>query len=346
MIKILSVAASVWIAGWAAGQSPDVKRDRVVAIVAGKEITEQMAEHLAGPRLIRARTEEYALQMSALRNYADGEVLKSEADQRHLSVPELLRVEVRDQVTDLTPQEAHTLYEGDQRYSNREEQEAVQFIRESMRRQRELQRREEYLATLRAKWGFKSYMKSPRFNEDLVRGSETRGLADAPITIVAFSDFQCPYCMNVPSLVKRLDNELPNSVRFVFRHFPLAMHRDAIHLAQVAACAGEQGQFWDMHDALFRNPIGPADEVQNEVKKHVRALGLQQDQFEQCMVSKRPIQRIKQDQDDAIRLGINGTPTLFVNGRLVLGGASYREIRQIIAEEMQAAAAAHGEVGQ
>lgn len=140
-----------------------------------------------------------------------------------------------------------------------------------------------------------------------------RGRVDAKVTMIEFSDFQCPFCERffretLPLIDK--DYIQTGKVRMVYRDYPLeGVHQDAQKAAEAAQCAGEQGKYWEMHDKIFANPqtMTVAD-----LKKHARALGLSSAQFDTCVDSSQFAEEVKKDLADGQALGVQGTPTFYV----------------------------------
>lgn len=147
------------------------------------------------------------------------------------------------------------------------------------------------------------------------RGHEI-GPQGALVTIVEFADYQCPYSIAAAEPVKELLSKYPDSVRLIYRHFPLEWHSDAFQAVEAAECAGEQGRFWEMHEMLSANQKALGfDFLQDYAKK----IGLDQNQFMDCLESERTAALVKQDMGDGMKYGVNGTPTFFVNQRMVVG---------------------------
>jgi protein-disulfide isomerase len=164
-----------------------------------------------------------------------------------------------------------------------------------------------------------------------------RGPETAPVTIVEFSDFQCPFCSRVVPTIKKIHETYGDKVRIVFRDLPLPqLHPNAIKAAEAAQCANEQGKFWDMHDKLFANQgaLGVP-----ELKKYAAELGLKSDVFDQCLDSGKAEANWKKDSEDAQKYGLTGTPGFFVNGRMIGGAQPYETFAQMIDEELALAAA-------
>lgn len=154
-----------------------------------------------------------------------------------------------------------------------------------------------------------------------------KGNPDAKVTMVEFSDFQCPFCKRVLPVIEKILEEY--DIAFYYRHFPLNIHENSFNAALASACANEQGKFWDYHDILFKNQN--ALNVEN-LKTYAQEIGLDEIQFNNCLDSEKFKQEIKKNIIDGKALGIDGTPTFFINGKKVVG-ANEELIRKIIEEE-------------
>ena len=138
------------------------------------------------------------------------------------------------------------------------------------------------------------------------------GADDAPVTLVEYGDYECPYCGMAHPIVKRAQEELGRSLRFVFRNFPLAeAHPHARLAAQAAEAAGAQGQFWEMHDMIFEHQ--DALEVEDLVG-YAKALGLDTQKFARDLEDAAYAKRVRDDFRSGVKSGVNGTPTFFMNG--------------------------------
>ena len=166
--------------------------------------------------------------------------------------------------------------------------------------------------------------------------SPVKGPADAPITIVEFSDYQCPFCARSEPLVKEALAAYPKQARLVYKHLPLtAIHPQALPAALAAAAAQKQGKFWEMHEKLFANQRALAPE---QIREYARELGLDLARFEADMQSEEVKAMVQEDMQLAQRVGVRGTPTIFVNGKL-LQNRSLDGFRQIIDPALKEAAA-------
>jgi protein-disulfide isomerase len=171
----------------------------------------------------------------------------------------------------------------------------------------------------------------PDSDEETFNISETshiRGDFNAPITLVEFSDFECPFCgRHLPTLNKIL-SDYPNQVRLVYKHFPLGFHPNSQKAAEASECADEQGKFWEYHDKLFENQ--PTGYSLDKFKQWAKDLGLNSGKFNDCLDSGKFAQKVQADFQEGAEKGVNGTPTTFVNGQLISGALPYESFKQII----------------
>jgi len=159
------------------------------------------------------------------------------------------------------------------------------------------------------------------------------GPANAPVTIIEFSDYQCPYCRRWAEQVEKpLLKRYGDKIRFVYRDFPLTkIHPYAFSAAEAADCAGEQGKYWEYHDALFQQKHGLGDEA---YKKYAQDLGLDMDKFNQCLKEHRYKDEVQNDLDYALKIGVRSTPTFFINGIAVVGAWPLEKFTDIIDKEL------------
>lgn len=165
------------------------------------------------------------------------------------------------------------------------------------------------------------------------KGFPSTGPADAPITIVEFSDFQCPFCQRFyRETFKQLMAAYPGKIRFVYRHLPLTtIHPEAFPAAEAAMCANEQNAFWDYHDKLFENQDKLGSELYSQIASN---LGLDTVRFEACLKAGRYKDLIQKDADFALGLGVQSTPTFFINGLAIVGAQPLTVFTQTIDKEL------------
>jgi protein-disulfide isomerase len=155
-----------------------------------------------------------------------------------------------------------------------------------------------------------------KVEEVSVGGASVRGPAAAPVTVVMFTDFECPFCARADATVRALEQRYPGKLRVAFRNQPLPFHEHARAAARAALAAGEQGKFWEYKDALFAHQ-GALDRV--GLERHAADLGLDLVRFRAALDAPRTAAVVDADMAEAKRLGVTGTPTFFVNGRRLIG---------------------------
>lgn len=170
------------------------------------------------------------------------------------------------------------------------------------------------------------------------------GKENAPVTLIEFSDFECPFCRKfwketLPLIKKEYIDT--GKVRFVYRDFPLSFHPGATPAAEGAECAREQGKFWEMHDAIFdeqeKQGSGTIQFDALDVKKWAAKIGLNASKFNQCLDSGKYKQEVEKDIADGLAAGVSGTPSIFVNGRLIVGAQPFAAFKAVIDEELKKA---------
>ncbi len=173
----------------------------------------------------------------------------------------------------------------------------------------------------------------PIQNFEITQDDHIRGNFDAPITLVEFSDFECPFCARHYPTLQKIVNDYPEKVRLVYKHFPLSFHPNAQKASESSECASEQGQFWEYHDKLFEN-LQTGYSLDN-FKNWAKDLGLDEQQFNACLDSGKYAQKVKADFQEGSAKGVNGTPATFINGQLVSGALPYETLQQIIESELK-----------
>jgi protein-disulfide isomerase len=162
-----------------------------------------------------------------------------------------------------------------------------------------------------------------------VDSSPARGPEDAPVTVVVFADFECPFSSKADKTLAQLEADYPGKLRFVFKNHPLPIHKSAKLAAKAALAAGEQGKFWEYHSALFAD-ISSLDAA--SLDRRAEDLGLDIVKFERALDGAALDAAIDADVAEAKRLNIRGTPTLFINGRRVIGAQPIDVLRAVIDE--------------
>jgi len=205
----------------------------------------------------------------------------------------------------------------------------IDAYRDQLRAHLESERREQVFAALRE--GKSIEVTLPRERVSVDATGPSLGAADAPVTVVEFSDFQCPYCGRAVATVKALHQRYPDRIRIVYRHLPLSFHGQARLAAVASVCADAQGRFWDYHDLLFahQQALGRDDLI-----GYANTLGLDRDAFEACLDSSEATEKVVADLQAAEDAGATGTPTFFVNGIKLTGARPLDQFEALIDDEL------------
>jgi protein-disulfide isomerase len=170
---------------------------------------------------------------------------------------------------------------------------------------------------------------APRFIADPMM---TKGPAAAPVTVFEWSDYECPFCQRAQDVLQRLQGEFPDTVRFVFKDFPLRSHPNALPAALAARCAGAQGRYWEYHDLLF---VGQPDLARDHLVGYARRVGLDASAFIECLDSGRYRDAVLAEQREGREAGVRATPTFFINQRKFEGALPLEEFRDAIKQALR-----------
>ncbi|MGB2886112.1 MAG: thioredoxin domain-containing protein, partial [Candidatus Acidiferrales bacterium] len=159
----------------------------------------------------------------------------------------------------------------------------------------------------------------------------TRGSRNAPVIIIEFADYECPYCQKIDPELKKLQDEFGGKLGLAFKDFPLPNHSHAEKAAEAARCAGVQGKFWEFHDLLFDNSkkLEAA-----QLKEYAGTLKLDAASFDKCLDSGEQATAVQRDSTQAQRLGLTGTPSFFINGHFWSGGVGDSTLREIVEQQL------------
>ncbi|NJK88285.1 MAG: DsbA family protein [Myxococcales bacterium] len=159
----------------------------------------------------------------------------------------------------------------------------------------------------------------------------TTGKKNAPVEVVVYSDFQCPFCSRVNPSIAKIKEDYKDKVLVAFKHYPLSFHQDAKPAAIASLAAHKQGKFWEMHDKLFANQ-GALKEA--DLEKYAKEMGLDMPKFQADMKDPALAKWVDEDMAEGTKVGVRGTPATFINGRIVSGAQPYEAFKAIIEEEL------------
>jgi protein-disulfide isomerase len=261
-------------------------------------------------------------------------LLSNEAKRRKVAVETLLDEEVYSKVIPTSDGEISAFYQANKDRLGAELATIREQIREHLKNQKTGTQKALFFKSLRANSKIVTYLKAPEpYRADLVTvGAPFQGTENAPITIVKFEDFQCPFCKQAQAVFTTVLSRYNGKVRLVHKDMPLDSIHPAARLASEAArCAQDGGKFWQFHDKLYEH--APKHTI-DELRSYAKEVGLKQSTFAECLSSGKFKAAIQKDVSEGAQLGITGTPTFFINGRELSGVQSFEAISQIIEEEL------------
>jgi protein-disulfide isomerase len=338
---LLAAALTSFMAATASGQSEDRAFDRskkaedgasVAAVVNGSRvITIKEVDQPIREQIHALKEKIYQLRRMALENLINNILLEEEARGRGISGEELRRSLMKGEVKVKQSQVEEFFASHSEAFGSMSEEEAKQRIRFDLEGRERLERYKAALAAIRGKARVASYIVEPEpLRVEVGKDGPSRGTEGARVTIVEFSDFQCPYCKQATQVVEQVLKEYKSEVRIIFKHLPLPNHPLAFKAAEAAVCAAEQGRFWPYHDRLF----GSTDLSAEWLKKTAVELGLDAGRFNACLGSEAARAVVLSNLQEARRLGIQGTPTFIVNGRVLRGLVSVETFKKVIDQEL------------
>ncbi len=331
VLSLLAVpAASVAGPAAPAGQAgPDV-----VAEVGGQPITRAELREAAASQLQKLRQQEYEILKQALDRIVEDHLLEAAAKKEGKTLDQYLQDHVDAKIAEPTDEEIKQTY--DQYKSKLRGQtleQAKPRIVDFLKRQQARKLYEDLVASLKKETKVRVFLEPPRVDVS-VDDDPAKGPADAPVTIVAFSDFQCPFCGRSERTLARVLETYKGKVRYVFRDFPLGFHQHAMDAAQAAGCVFELGgneKYWAYHDKLFQNQRSLD---RDSLVKFAGEVGVDQAKFKECLESGRRQAEVEKDIRDGQQAGVSGTPAFFVNGRLISGAQPFETFQEVIDDEL------------
>ena len=285
-------------------------------------------------QVYKIRMQEYELRLKSLEEAINKKLLLAAAQKRGITAEALLQAEADSKVAEPTDAEVEQSLVNRMFRGGLPSNLSKNQIGQELKQERVQQAREEYFSSLREQAGVEIYLMPPRMEVD-IDPSRVRGNPDAKITIVEFSDFQCPFCLRAYLTIKEILTKYEGKVRLAYRDMPLLGAQAGAEEGSGAAsrCAGEQGKFWEYHDLLFQNQDYFGEEVFREFAEF---LELDVNQFSACLESGKFQISVQEDFQEGLRLGIRGTPYFFINGIPVNGAQPKPVFEEIIEAELAA----------
>lgn len=315
------------------GASPTA--GEAAATLDGVTITLAEVDEHAKDRLSRVRQQEYEVRKQALDEIIVDRLLEKEARSRGIAVEQLLKDEVDRQLPRPDPEQVARVYEQNRaRFGTKPRaQVEAELIRAFEERARAGQV-EAFAQKLREKAQVAVTLSPPRSTVIVPAAEPTLGPPDARVRIVAFADFQCPYCQRAQTVIDQVMKTYGGRVQLVHRDFPLEGHPQAFDAARAARCAGEQGRYWEYHRSLM---MERGDMTAPDLLARAKSVKLDVGPFRACLGSDRHDNAIRDGVAAGLRLGVNSTPTFFVNGQMLVGARPFEDFQEAIDAELKRA---------
>ena len=322
----------------AAVQGDDPADDTRVAVIEGEAVTYGELRKRIGMKLtqsrgkyLRARRE---LEQKTLTAILDERLVAREAARRKITPDALLLAEVEAKVPEPTDVELKATYE---RFKERLpaplEDVKIQLVA-FLKSRASGKRKKAFMAELRASAGVRETLPDLRLPEVVIPedGAPAKGPLNAPIKVVVYSDFECPFCSRVVPTLNALFKKYEGRIRIVFRDFPLSFHENAQRASEASLCAHDQNKFWEFHDHLFANQ----DKLtEKDLIEHAQKLNLDKAIFEACLKGGKHTERVKLNQSSGEAVGVNGTPAMFINGTLLSGAQPLDAMVEVVESHLK-----------
>ena len=335
-VLVLAVAAGTLpaCADQAKGKPAETKSAdgaQVLAVVNGKPITEADVRKNSAEQFAQLERDyeqnKHQLLEGQLDQLIQDRLLEAEAAAKGVTKEQLL---ANLQAPTITDAEVDAFYEQNKAQIPRPKEQVADQIKQYLAQRGQFEAREKLFNELEGK--YKVEMKLEPMRTQVAAVGPAKGPATAPVTIVEFSDFECPFCARLIPTLDQVTAKYGDKVRVVFRQFPLAMHAKAQKAAEASLCANDQGKFWEMHDAMFQNQQALAVDA---LKAKAAELGLNAEAFNSCLDSNKYATQVATDMKEGSAAGVSGTPALFVNGRFISGAVPLEQITEVIDDELR-----------
>ena len=261
------------------------------------------------------------------------QLVEREAAARGMSREALLDVELPPLTLPITDEDVELVYERNRdALGGRTLKDVRMEIEAALERQRPNQALDQFMAKLRQQAAdVILFLEPPRQQVEVLPDDPSWGPSDAPLVFIEFSDFQCPFCQRATVTLKQLSERYSGQIRFIYKDYPLPSHPQAFQAAEAGNCAHEQGMFWQFHDKMFVSQ--DALDVRS-LNEYASELGLDTASFATCLDEGRYTERVQRDLQIGRASGVSSTPTVFINGRPVMGAMPIETFDQIIREEL------------
>lgn len=324
-----------------------------LATVDGEAITDADIEALVKNDLMKINAEIYEIKKEAVDFILEKKLLEKAAKAKGLTVDNLLKQEVFDKLKPITDDDVKAFYETHkQQFAGKEFDTVKDQIKGRLNGQLRQDARSQYIRNLKTQAKVSYVIKAPRMDVS-VDDDPGKGNPKAPIVLIEFSEFQCPFCKKARPNIKQVLDTYKDKVYYVFRDFPLSFHKFAKKQAHATNCAKEQNKYWEYNEALWdaqgdfanlnaqaqKDKLSDADVLKladGKLSELASKLGLDEAKFNTCQASGKHMKEIDKDIQDGQNVGVSGTPAYFINGKFLSGAQPFEKFKAIIDEELEA----------
>lgn len=304
--------------------------DAVLAEVDGAKLTRAEFDRRFTSRLFQARNGYHEAERKALDEFIEQHLLERQAQKEGLTVEKLLEKHLNSKLPPDPSDDALRVY-----FEGIDTQESFDSIKpkivDHLKQRRLAKMKTAYIQQLKDQAAISIRMAPPRANVSM-KDTPMRGAQDAAILMVEYADYECPYCLQIQPALAKLEAEYKGKLAFAYKDVPLPMHANAQKAAEAAHCAGVQGKYWEMHDIMLERKQLDVPML----KQYATVLKLDSPAFEKCLDSGAKADIVKAHLAEAQAMGIQGTPSFFINGRFFSGSATYEKLKEIVDEELKA----------
>lgn len=317
-------------------QSEKTPEISIVASVGGTTITKNELEGPLSAQIYKLNRQIFNVKKERLDQLVQERLIELDAYEKGLT-PEVLTYRIMMDGTEVSDEEVEAYYSAnteDFKAWTGSVEELKKRIHKYLYDMKTTEKVDAYVKPLKRKYQVHTYLAAPPLPFTTIDegNSPSSGPADAPVTVVEYSDYMCPACRKAHDVVEKIRSKYTGRVRWIFKNYLLDKHHDVSFMAQAAHCAGEQGRFWEFQDILFRS--GKNVDI-SSIKKYGRILELDAGSFENCIDSGRYLPVIEKDKKEGRKSGVSSTPTFIINGQISPGYLSFEAFSELIEKELE-----------
>ncbi|MBF0106366.1 MAG: thioredoxin domain-containing protein [Deltaproteobacteria bacterium] len=310
---------------------PALSKAKVLATLNGQEITEEEVDKVATPRMTKILSQMFDIKREVIDQMIEERLLTADAQKQGLTI-DSLRSKILSDAKAVTEDEARSIYQlQKERYQGKEFDEIKLQLMAQLSEQKKQMAMGDYIDNLKKQAQIKINLERPRAKVSVDDDPSQGGPTTAPVTLIEFTEYQCPFCKRARATIKQILDTYGDKVHYVIRDFPLSFHNQAKDAANAAQCAGDQGKYWEFSDELWKIQ---GQQTTEALTKIATDIGLNLEKFNSCVSSQKYYAEIDKDQDDGVVAGVTGTPAYFINGLFLSGAQPFNNFKSLIDEEL------------